>query len=112
MARKNTTKMVQALLNGGRAKAARDVVANGAWKQHGNTIAYYADGNLNVTLAGYNSVTTRERLNHLLRELGLHRLGFSQKNYGAVIKVDGKIVLETDPSDIWTIDELKDLIKG
>jgi hypothetical protein len=104
--------MVNALLNGKNAKAARDTVSNGAWKQHGNTIAYYANGNLRVTLSGYNSVSTRERLNQLLTSLGLHRVSFSQKNYEAVIKVDGKVVTEIDPDDVWTIDELKDMVKG
>lgn len=112
MARKNTMKMVNALLNGKSAKAARDTVSNGVWKQHGNTIAYYDNGELYVTLAGYNSVTTRERLNTLLDNLGLYSIGFGQKNYEAVIKVEGVVVTEVDPSDIWPIAELQDMMKG
>mgnify|MGYP001593570892 CR=1 FL=1 len=112
MARKNTTRMVKALLNGGKATAKRDVVVDGKWEFHGNMIAYYEGGALNITLCGWNTPTTRERLNTLLSELGMSRLGFSQKNYDAVIKLDGKVVLENDPSDTWTVEELKDMIKG
>jgi hypothetical protein len=88
------------------------VVEGGKWKQHGNTIAFYEDGNLHLTLAGWDTVSTRERLNTLLNELGLNRIGFSGKNYQSVIKLDGKVVWENDPSDIWTVQELKDMIKG
>lgn len=39
---------------------------------HGNPIARLKDKNLILSLAGWNTVTTRERINGLLRSLGLH----------------------------------------
>jgi hypothetical protein len=38
---------------------------------HGNVIAYFHSGGIEFTLAGWNTVTTRERLNALFDRLGL-----------------------------------------
>ena len=47
---------------------------------HGNQIAYKCNGELLVTLAGWPTPTTRERLNGLLETIGKER-SFHQQNY-------------------------------
>jgi len=107
MARKNTMKMVRALINGKQAFALNDSVMNGVWEYHGNKIAYYHDGKLHVTLCGYGTVTTRERINQLLTSLGSGRVGFAQRNNKQVIVVDAKVCQEIDASDVYTFEELE-----
>ena len=69
---------------------------------HGNLIASKnPDGSVNVTLAGWNSATTRDRLNGLIRAMG-GRGGFFQRNHCAMIchqNGDSHI----DPSDVVTV---------
>ena len=47
---------------------------------HGNEIAYMHDGELLVTLAGWPTPTTRERLNGLLQTLGFNETFFQQNH--------------------------------
>lgn len=68
--RKITKEATEAFLNGKDYKNTNTEVSRGALFLHGNKIAEYAslfsnDGNkdINVTLAGWNTNTTRERLN-------------------------------------------------
>lgn len=110
MARKNTMKMVRALINGKQAKSLNDSVMNGVWEYHGNTIAYYHKGQLNVSLCGYGTVTTRERINQLLNSLGRGRIGFAQRKGEQVIVVDAKVCQEIDASDIYTLEELEAML--
>ena len=105
--RKNTINMIKALTNGYNAKASRDTVRDGIWQQHGNTIAYYEGGDLHLTLAGWNSPTTRERLNGLLNECGLTGIGFAQRNFEAVLVVNGRKVANIDEYDTYTVDQLR-----
>ena len=60
---------------------------------HGNRIAIRDHGGLRVTLAGWNTPTTRERVNGLLEMFGYSH-GLSQKNFGAYYAG-----VEIDPSD-------------
>lgn len=70
--RKITKEAVHAFLNGTDYKNANTEVTRGALFLHGNKIAEFqslfpADGNknINITLSGWNTNTTRERLNGL-----------------------------------------------
>ncbi len=73
---------------------------------HGNLIASKnPDGSVNMTLAGWNSTTTRDRLNGLIHAMG-GRGGFCQRNHCAMIRHnDGGAWIETaiDPRDVVTI---------
>lgn len=66
---------------------------------HGNRIAWWEDGALHLTLAGWNTNTTRERLNAVLTMIGDNRL-FCKWNGAAffggarigdedIVKIDG-----------------------
>lgn len=110
MTRKNTMRMVRALVNGKQASSKNDKVKGGVWEYHGNKIAYYQEGELFVTLCNYGTVTTRERLNQLLTSLGSGRVGFAQRNKEQVIVVDAKIHLEIHASDVYTVKELEAMV--
>jgi len=74
---------------------------------HGNLIAWTEQHTLALTLCGWNTPTTRERLNGLLtimqsrKQWRRHLYGFTQKNFEAVF--DGSII---QASDIIWIDTL------
>lgn len=63
---------------------------------HGNKIAQHVEGGIKVSLAGWNSVTTRERVNALIPTY----MGFVQLNYEA------KFV---DNRDIENLSKLSDI---
>lgn len=73
MIRKITREAQAALLAGKYYKKANTAVLGDALYLHGNEIARISDGVLSITLAGWPSVTTRERLN------GLPGVSLSQK---------------------------------
>jgi hypothetical protein len=56
---------------------------------HGNKIAEkVTESRIRVTLAGWNTPTTRERVNGILETFGINAR-FSQKNFEAVLTVAG-----------------------
>jgi len=79
--RKETKKIAQAFARGQAAKAARTETDGRTVWLHGNRIAQREDdGTVWVTLAGWGTVTTRERLNGICDELGAP-FGFCQRDH-------------------------------
>ncbi len=79
--RKETKKIAQAFARGEAAKAARTETDGRTVWLHGNRIAQREDdGSVWVTLAGWGTVTTRERLNGICDELGAP-FGFCQRDH-------------------------------
>ena len=69
--RKESAKIAKAFLNREKAKAARTYTDGEAIYLHGNKIAWrMPDGTIAATLAGWGTVTTRDRLNTLIRLMG------------------------------------------
>jgi hypothetical protein len=69
--RKITERICNAFLDGKRLTISNTLTEDAAIWLHGNKIAYWlTDEVLQISLAGYNTVTTRERLNGLLTTLG------------------------------------------
>lgn len=68
---------------------------------HGNKIAYHDEHGVWVSLAGWNTVTTRERVNGLLPRKA--EGGFVQRNHGAyyVKYIDGKQKLTAIDENGW-----------
>ena len=101
--RKETAKIAAAFKAGKPAKAARTHTDGQSVWLHGNLIAQRRDdGFVMMTLAGWNSPTTRERLNGIAQVLGLS-VRFYQKNHTAMMRelvkgewIDGPI----DPCDM------------
>jgi len=79
--RKESLKIAQAFLDGKPAAAARTMTDGKAIFLHGNRIAWRDDdGALVVSLAGWGTVTTRDRLNTLFRVAGLPAGVFQRKH--------------------------------
>ena len=78
--RKETQIIVRAFLNGEARSMARTRTDGEAIYLHNNRIAWREGNHIYATLAGWGTVTTRERLNGLCRALGLPR-GFYQAKH-------------------------------
>lgn len=78
--RKCTRQIVTAFINGKPARTKNMLCDGDSIRLHDNLIAWRHDDAIYVTLAGWGSVITRERLNGLCRVLD-GRCPFSQKNH-------------------------------
>ena len=76
--RKVTQQIAQAFIDGEIKQVGNTRTDGKAVYLHGNKIAEKRDNTVSLTLAGWNTVTTRERLNGLLTALG-SASGFNQK---------------------------------
>tara|TARA_R100000951_G_scaffold11052_1_gene9217 strand:- start:233 stop:598 length:366 start_codon:yes stop_codon:yes gene_type:complete len=80
--RKETYKIAHAFLTGRPAKAARTHTDGQTVWLHNNRIAWRnKDHDVCFTLAGWPTVTTRERLNGLLNVFGQSRWGVTQRKH-------------------------------
>lgn len=96
--RKESLKIARAFAEGRRASAARTMTDGNTVWLHGNRIAQRdEDGGVWVTMAGWGSVTTRERLNTLCHVLGVPH-GFCQRNHVQYWTV-GDDMFPIDPRD-------------
>ena len=78
----------------------------------GNTIALRDDCVFFLTLAGHNTVTTRERLNGLLSCYGIDNVRFAQRNFAPVIVRDGKVIADITDTDYIDLSALTKLARG
>ena len=115
--RKETHKIAQAFIDRKPARAARTTTDGKELRLHGNLIAWFtpqdtASGlnDIAMTLAGWPSVTTRERLNGLLTLLGMPYVGISQRAGKQWIVYRAEKVCEIEASDIFTISELREWV--
>ena len=76
--RKVTKQITQAFIDGESRQVGNTRTDGKAIYLHGNKIAEKRNDTVSLTLAGWNTVTTRERLNGLLTALG-SAAGFNQK---------------------------------
>lgn len=91
-------KIAKAFLNRETAKAARTNTDGNAIYLHGHKIAWRnPDGSISATLAGWGTVTTRDRLNTLTRLMG-KGAQFSQMRHGQYFAGD-----EIDSRDVVTL---------
>jgi hypothetical protein len=73
--RQITKQAVAAFMNGYNFNSGNTMVQDGAMYLHGNKIAEWMDGELWITNAGWQSNTTKERLN------GIPGVSIQQRNY-------------------------------
>lgn len=99
--RKESLKIAIAFRDGVAARAARTTTDGVEVRLHGNLIAYRDDdGNIWASMAGWGTVTTRDRLNTICRVMGSPS-GFYQKDFGQYFSgPDGDIGI--DPRD-WVV---------
>lgn len=112
--RKETSKIAAAFIERKPARAARTATDGKAVELHGNKIAWHlpqdsATGlnDVALTLAGWASVTTRERLNGILTLLGFPYVGISQRKGRQWVVYKAEPVQEIEPDDIFTLHELR-----
>ena len=79
--RKETQKIAEAWWLGSEAKAVRTKTDGVTIWLHDNAIIWRSNKGYHLTLAGWPTVTTRERLNGALSAMGAPHAGFSQKNH-------------------------------
>ena len=70
----------------------------------GNRIAYHKDNDIIISMCGYNTVTTKDRLNELLDKLNHGRI--RTKNYVSYY-VEDNTSFEIDPSKEYSLNELE-----
>ena len=95
--RKVTKQITQAFIDGVSKQVGNTSTDGKAIYLHGNKIAEKRDNTISLTLAGWNTVTTRERLNGLLTALG-SASGFNQKK--AKPYFDGKLIHDEQWVDV------------
>ena len=101
--RKESLKIARAFAAGVAASAARTSTDGHAIYLHGNRIAQReADGSIWVTLAGWGTVTTRDRLNTLCHVLG-SGVGFYQRDHAQHVSFPDGTVFVIDTCDRWEI---------
>lgn len=93
--RKVTEQTVKAFLND-EYKSVGNTMTNGSSLYlHGNEIAWrLSNGDIEINMCGWGSVTTRERLNGLLRMMN-SGFGISQRNYNQCLVGDYGDVIRT-----------------
>ena len=91
---RSVTKQIATAFKAGLKKSVGNTMTDGtAVFLHGNKIVERKDGKIQVTLSGWNTSTTRERVNGVLSELGLNGR-FHQKKFAPMF--DGQ---EINPHD-------------
>jgi hypothetical protein len=101
--RKESLKIARAFADGVAASAARTRTDGQALFLHGNLIAKREpDGSIWVTLAGWGTVTTRDRLNTLCHVLG-SGVWFYQRDHVQRVSFPDGADFETCPRDRWMI---------
>lgn len=91
--RQESTTIARAFLNRRPKRAARTATDGNILTLHGNTIAWWnADGSISMTLAGWGTPTTRDRLNTLcwllMGERPFHQVKHVQHYDGKPISAD------------------------
>jgi len=101
--RKESLKIARAFAAGVAASAARTRTDGQAVYLHDNLIAQRgADGSIWVTLAGWGTVTTRDRVNTLCHVLG-SGVWFYQRDHVQRVSFPDGADFETCPRDRWMI---------
>jgi len=112
--RKETHKIMSAFLKGEKASAQRtNTDGNTVWL-HGNKIAHrqqdtYDHGLVQFTLAGWPTVTTRERINGMLNVFGYSDFSIGQKHTMQWLFHNGKKIRSVGEYEIMSLAELDEL---
>ena len=115
--RKETRNIATAFIARKPARAARTSTTGEVLKLHGNPIAWHLPqdtgtglNDIALTLAGWPSVTTRERLNGLLTLLGFPYVGISQRKSKQWVVYKAEKVCEIEASDVFTLSDLREWV--
>jgi hypothetical protein len=87
--KKVTETIAKALEQGSKKSLGNTMTDGNAVFLHGNKIAEWRENGLHMSLAGWNTATTRERLNGIAQALGLE-VSFTQKAFEPYL--NGKLI--------------------
>lgn len=90
--------VIAAFLQGKPRKIKNDLTTGITLLYHGNEIAYRSGKEVHFTLCGWNTTTTRQRLNILLGSLGV-RGGFTQMKHEPYF---GGTLIDANEWFVWT----------
>jgi len=112
--RLETQKIARAFYNGRAASAARTTTDGNTVWLHGNKIAWRTEaGDIGFTLAGWPTVTTRERINGILETFGYGYWSVGQRNHDQYLFYLAEKVMPLDGSfafpDSFYLSDLKGL---
>jgi hypothetical protein len=106
--RKETDKIARAFYRRQPASAARTHTDGETVWLHGNRIAWRTEaGDVGFTLAGWGTVTTRERINGILETFGYRFWGVSQRNHEQWLVHHAEKMMPLDDNDSFYISDLK-----
>ena len=106
--RKETYKIAHAFLTGRPAKAARTHTDGQTVWLHNNRIAWRnTDHDVCFTLAGWPTVTTRERINGILTTFGYGQWGVSQRDHEQYIVYCADKMMPIGDHDHFYLSELR-----
>ena len=115
--RKETHNIATAFIARKPARAARTSTTGEVLKLHGNPIAWHLPqdtgtglNDIALTLAGWPSVTTRERLNGLLTLLGFPYVGIAQRAGRQWVVYRAEKVREIEAGDVFTLSDLREWV--
>jgi len=106
--RQETDKIARAFFRRRAANAARTSTNGEIVWLHGNRIAWRTlDGDIGFTLAGWPTVTTRERINGILTTFGYRYWGVAQRNHDQYLVLGGDKMMPLGEHDHFYISELR-----
>ena len=99
--RKITQQAVEALENGQSFFRDNTMVKDGKMYLHGSKIAYYQNGTLHISFCGYQTNTTKERINGAIPKGGIY-----QKKGKLYYTIDHSKSVEVDPYLTYSLPQL------
>ena len=108
--RQETQKIMSAFLRGQKASAARTNTDGRSVWLHGNKIAQRSEGDfVDFSLAGWPTVTTRERINGMLNVFGYSDFSIGQKHTMQWLFHNGKKIRSVGEYEVMSLAELDEL---
>ena len=109
--RQETQKIARAFYIGRAASAARTTTDGHTVWLHGNKIAWRTDRHRDIgfTLAGWPTVTTRDRINGILQTFGYGYWGVAQRNHDQYLVYLAEKVMPLGDHDHFYLSDLKGL---
>ena len=108
--RQETSTIARAFSRGKKASQARTSTDGNTVWLHGNKIAWRTEaGDIGFTLAGWPTVTTRDRINGILKTFGYGLWGVAQRDHDQYLVYLAEKVMPLDDNDSFYLSDLKGL---
>lgn len=108
--RQETSTIARAFYRGKKASQARTSTDGNTVWLHGNKIAWRTEArDIGFTLAGWPTVTTRDRINGILKTFGYGLWGVAQRDHDQYLVYLAEKVMPLDDNDSFYLSDLKGL---